>query len=502
MGAPRNVYTINYFPINNSGFSMWSSYDGVQYQADMDMAKNLGFNTIRVILAATNGVFDWPSPTGGELANLTDFYNRAKTVGIKLHLNLFDWWGLYGKITGSQTWATAILGALPDTTALACIELENETPYASTSSYTGGFDAGWTTSQPSTVGPTALGWAQLMIPYLRSAAPGVPIVTSNTNGTPDISALFSTVNGTSAAPDWYEWHCYVNPGAPYQAMQAIINVIGDPENLYIGEVGATTTPTGTQGTLQAQQAQSDYIQTVRWACSQLNLPEPSPWILFDLNSSTQFSGGQTFGLFDTSGNAKISATMYQALPPGSTVPAIGINGSMQGNQPDTNGNALPNRWILYKGNSGTQPIDSAIDTNTIYDNNPTLQLTGSGSTSGSDNPPALQSSPSTWPLISPGQSYTFSCALKATGSYGSPSLQISWYSSAGTYLASANGTTLTLTSSFVIYSVNGTAPVSAAYALLFVRVGYNAGSIWVGGATWVGANGRLISHGNQWYRQT
>src|SRR5580658_6723692 len=100
MPAPTNQYAVNYYPINNAGYEMWSSYNGAQYQSDMQKAKDLGFNTIRVFLAAAAGVFNFSPPTAAELANLADFYRRSKTVGIKLHLTLFDYWGMYGHISG------------------------------------------------------------------------------------------------------------------------------------------------------------------------------------------------------------------------------------------------------------------------------------------------------------------------------------------------------------------------------------------------------------------
>jgi hypothetical protein len=89
MPVPASQYSVNYFPINNGGYEMWSSYDGQQYQADMKVAKSLGFNTLRVILAAKNGYFDFSALTAAELVQLTDFYSRAKSTGIALHLTLF-----------------------------------------------------------------------------------------------------------------------------------------------------------------------------------------------------------------------------------------------------------------------------------------------------------------------------------------------------------------------------------------------------------------------------
>lgn len=143
MSAPTSQHTVNYYPVNNGGYQMWSTYNGAQYQADMQTAKDLGFNTMRVFLAAYPGIFDFVTPTAAELANLTDFYKRAVTVGIKLHLTLFGFWGDYGCISGSKTWIAAVLGALPDTTNIAAIEIQNETRYALTTAYTGTFDAGW-----------------------------------------------------------------------------------------------------------------------------------------------------------------------------------------------------------------------------------------------------------------------------------------------------------------------------------------------------------------------
>jgi hypothetical protein len=501
MPAPYDLYAVNYFPATPSGFDMWLSYNGPQYQADMALAKALGFNCLRVSLAARPGAFSFPSPARAELANLTDFCNRAAAVGIKLKFCLYDMWPYLGLVGGSQTWADAIIGALPNLADIPVIELKNEMKFASTATYHGAFDGGWPRRTPryTEFGQICLVWASQIMPYIRSIAPGVPVTVSVTNGTADLTALHSAVDGTAAAPDWYEWHCYhaTNAQLVYPALQAAIAVVGDPAMLFIGETGCTTIPaaapgaTGTvQGALAAQQIQSDYLQTVRWACQELGLPEPSPWILYDLLPSTEFPSGQAFGLHDTSGNPYLSARMYQAYPPGSRVPAVDLNGAMLGTQPDNLGNALPARWFAYKGNDGRQPLTIQMDASTVYQGAPSVLLTGSGATSGSQNPPMLGACPLT-PVIRPGQSYTFGCALKAAGSYGarsSPGLAIAWYDAKGTYLSTTNGPALSLASSFARFTVTGAAPPRAAYARLFVKCGYNAGRIWVAGATWAAAS--------------
>lgn len=495
MPAPVRQYAINYFPVSNGGYQMWSSYDGRRYQSDMQIAQSLGFNTIRVILAARDGSFTFSTPSAAELAHLTDLYSRSKSVGVTLHLTLFDYWSSYGLVEGSRAWTRAVLGALPDVENIAVIEIQNEARYASIRSYRSGFDSGWPPGMPqfNKVGRVAVVWVKEMTQYIRSSTPGVPVTASCSHGMADLLAYTAAVRNTLSAPDWFDWHCYArSPGLVHSALQNVIEMVGDPGMLYIGETGLPSSPSGAQGAVQAEQSQSDYLQAVRWACGRLGLPEPSPWILFDLNDSAQFPGGQTFGLFDTIGNAKLSGRMYQAIPPGSVIPTVGLNGDMRGNQLDSHGNVLPIRWALYRGQTGTQPVASVIDTTNNYRGNPTVMLTGSGRTSTGDNPPALESRPCTWPTIAGGRRYTFSCVLMAAAAYGSsgsPSLQISWYDSANRYISSDNGAAVALTSSFARHSISGIAPAGSAYVRLFVRVGYNEGRIWVGDATWTGGTG-------------
>jgi hypothetical protein len=511
MPAPSGVYMVNYFPVTNGGYSMWSSYSGFTYQSDMTVARSLGFNCMRIILAARTGVFDFPDPTAAELANLTDFYNRAKAVGMNLHVTLFDHWRDLGLIAGSKKWLAGILSAFPDYSHIQCFELKNEPKFASTDSYTGRFDAGWIQSRPSAAGAAALGWYQYIVPWLRTNAPGVKITVSCTSGYGHLQALISNVNANGNAPDWYEWHCYAGRRAHnvYSALRQIIAVAGGAANLFIGETGlgaSSSEDLTTPRTALLEQQQSDYIQTVRWACQELGLPEPAPWILYDMKECAQRPNGQTCGLLDVNGNAKTAGKMYQAIAPGSAVPPVDINPSLAGPlQADANTppNNLPPRLLVYKGNGGAQPISAQGDNspgNTLGANPWAVLLTGSSATSGTDNPPALEVDPPCWPVLSggagDGQSYTFTVWLKATGDYqgGSayqPSLAISWnrytqlsHGGKTSFISNANGPQLRLTSTYQKFSLTATAPAGVDYARLFVRVGHNAGSIWVGGWTW------------------
>jgi hypothetical protein len=493
-----NLHKIKYFPVVNAGFEMWSSYNGPRYQADMQTAKNLGFNSFHIFLAARPGVFGFPNPTQAELNKLADFYNRSKTVGIKLGITLFDEWASsygknpYGHIVGSQAWAKAVIGALPDLANLSGIEIKNEIKLSTDEAYplSLGFDSGWPSGTPQygQVRQVATVWLRQMIPYIRSIAPGLP-VTASTNGEPttNLAAFVAAVKNTKAAPDWYDWHCYTDnsPGLIYSQLRSAINVVGGAGPLYIGEMGCDSQPTGNQGVLQGQQAEADYVQAARWCCAQLGLPEPAQWILFDMLASAQFPTGNRFGLYNTRGAIKLCGKLYQAIPPGSTVPPIPVNGTMRGgNQPDANGNALPPHWYLFTGNQNDQPITSAIDTINTYQGNPSILLTGSANTLARENPPALATNAITAPIPVPGQTYTWSAYLKASGSYGRPALEVSWYGAYDVYLSSTNGAQLALSRSFTRHSLLTMAPAGAEYARLLVKTPNNAGSIWVANASW------------------
>jgi hypothetical protein len=525
MPAPAGTYMLNYNPVNNPGYSMWeaANYNGATYEADMIIAKNLGFNTLRVNLATIAGVFDFPSPTTAELDNLTDFYNRSKTAGIQLRLCVLNEFGNYGQISHCETWLTAVLGALPDFTNIHSIELQNEAAFASTAAYSGGFDAGWTASQPTATGPVLLGFWQYLAAWMTANYPSLKVTISCTNGSADISALVSNVAASGNAPDWYEWHCYTKRPYDYtifSALQQIQQIVGNG-NLFIGECGSVGgSPSGDNTTSQTtwyEQREADYTQAVRWACQQLGIPEPAPWQLYDTNDNpgAQFPNGTTWGLLNVNGGLKPKGEMYTLLPPGTFVPPVDTNPSMLGSsQLDPNGNPTVNRWTTYLGSSGSQPITTAIDTVNVLNSAPAaMLLTGSGA-SVSPYDAALETDPSCWPPVAfgAGQSYTFSVWLKAAGNYqnGSatyPRLTISWYNfatlgSVETFISSTNGGQLTLTGSYVKYTITSTCPSTASYARLFVEVGQNNGSIWVGGATWAGPAPRLLAYGGYWYRQT
>jgi hypothetical protein len=239
--------------------------------------------------------------------------------------------------------------------------------------------------------------------------------------------------------------------------------------------------------------QSDFIQASRWAAQYLGLPDPGVWMLLDLSASSQFPSGQTYGLYDTTGaTPRKAVSMIQAYPPGSQVPPVTTTGVFAETfLTDTNSNHVPPRIYVYKGNGGAQPIVAALDT--TGDGLQKIKLTGSSATLSTDNQPGLEIDPS-YPLVVPGTEYTVSARMRANGSFGAPSFAIGWYNYLGGYLASSLSPTLHLTSSFDSYSFSAVAPAGAAIAKVFIRVGHNAGNIWVAWLSWTRPAGAGAFH--------
>ena len=486
MTAPSDLYSINWFPTVGGGWQMWTSYDGPRASAGMAAAKRLGFGCIRTALAAKTGAFSVPEPTPAELANLTDFCDRAQFAGVQLHLSLFDMQPNVGYLAASKVWAEAVVSAITDLRVLAVIEIKNELPYAQTMRYTGKFDAGWPAGpRRAEVGRLACAWVVQMIPFIRALAPGVP-VTASATGRPseNLATLVAETKGTEAEPDWYEWHYYDPVGWIGAGLREAIAVAGGPSMLRLGETGYKVAPSGRQGPVQTQQAQADYLQTARWYCAMLGLGEPVPWMLSDLEPCAQFSTGSFYGLLDRSGNPRLAAEMYGRYPPGTSVPPVTLNGNMRGTpQTDLDGNVLPPRWRLYHGESGAQPISATVDTNMLCGGQPSVLLADSTATLASDNQPALEADP-VFLAISSGRRYELSCYLAGAGSCARPSFAIAWYGQQGAWISSSNGPPLTITGSFAPYTLTAAAPPGVLFARLFVRTGGNAGKIWAAGASW------------------
>jgi hypothetical protein len=391
------------------------------------------------------------------------------------------------------------------------------------------------TSVPMTIttGTAGTVWVQQMIPYLRGITSlPLPIscaarhIPTGDAGTLQLSGAYAALHGTSAAPDWYEWHCYTTPqeisssrniagisSIIYDVLSQVISAVGDPSLLFIGETGLNTTPGATghstvpaqMGQVQVWQCQVNYIWGVRWACWQLGLPEPAPWVLYDIIGNAYYAA-QTFGLYTATGHAKPITGHYQQIAPGSDIPGVPMNGNMSGPpQADAAGNLLPPQWTLFQGSSNDQTIAATVDPANPWNGNIPILLTGSA-----DSEPALEwDSSAGFPLLTGqnGHKLTWYVIAKAEGDYGDgvtyPHLTVDFYQfewAGSVFVSSHNGTLLTLTDEYAVYSLVATIPVCD-YARFFFFTGANAGSIWVAAGALNGPLPVLARRGATWYRR-
>jgi hypothetical protein len=331
---------------NGTNITMWSSYSSAAMLSAFELAKTLGFNTVRLSLRLSPSAFAFPSPSGTVLNDLTDACNQAHTAGVKLQLVFYKYWltpsalGNWGMVDGSETWALAVIGAVQASnlvfastveSSTVFIEIMNEVEFANTGTYT--FTNGTTVDAgypgypgpygTQTNGTVALNWAQILIPYARTQSGGLVTCSCVNFGNPggtaaDLSAGFTGLTGTGQ-PDWWEWHSYPAAGsvANFSAnMGAALTAVGNGP-LAIGE-------TGTASSLSGVNAQTEWMQNARYEANQLGLGEPAPWQFFDPSNSTPSSD---YALYNVSGNAKpVVYNLYTAgFPPGDAPPQTGTD---------------------------------------------------------------------------------------------------------------------------------------------------------------------------------
>jgi hypothetical protein len=309
--------------------TMWSAYSSTNTLAGFQLAKARGFNTVRIQIPAVTTAFDFPTPTSPELVNLTDCCTQAASAGVKLHVTLFNHFNTYGKITGAETWVSAIIGAL-NLSQVWCIELTNEIQTVNDPSsegklqYAGAFDAGWPGyptiptygTNANWAGVIAMTWMTLLITYIQTvvAGSGVYVPSASTYSYLDLEDMVAGYAAAGVTVDWYEYHSY--PKNPYSSANALSDLAGaiaavTPAQIHIGEFGVDSDTFG-------QVAQAQWVQIMRNACNQKGLSEPTLWELYD-----QGVAGDNFGAYSEASVEKPLGYLYGVYPPGTPCPPLG-----------------------------------------------------------------------------------------------------------------------------------------------------------------------------------
>ena len=250
------IKEINYYPENDAWTNMWTRFHPTEIDHDFAKIQGLGFNTVRIILQAQTGVFDYPAPTSAEQDELSQVVTLAAQHHLKVHLTLFDGWDQYRDIAGSKQWADAIVKPYAANPRISIIELQNELAFNATGS---------------------LPWAQTMIPYLQHIDGGIP-VTISASGLANMRRLVEALR--SAPPDFYDFHLYEYDGQMYNTLKQVKAMLYGALFL-IGEIGYATYPQSPEGfsdtahnTLAQEAQQEYYYRMVFYATEGLGLPFP------------------------------------------------------------------------------------------------------------------------------------------------------------------------------------------------------------------------------------
>lgn len=455
----KSIKEINYYPENDAWTNMWTRFNPTEINNDFARIHILGFNTVRIILQANTGVFDYPIPTPAEQDKLSQVVTLAAEHHLKVHLTLFDGWGRYTDIVGSKQWAAAIVKPYAADPRVNIIELQNEMTLNATGSLT---------------------WAQTMIPYLQSIDGSIPVTISE-SGLARMQRLVSALRSTP--PDFYDVHLYAYNGQIYQTLKQVKALIhGAP--LLLGETGYSTypqNPAGFSGTAQnavAQEAQQEYYYRMAfYATKRLHLPFPAPWIFSDFSSAAFPHPPQPatimqayFGLFHIDGSKKTAADTIASLLAGNPIETSFNNGFEQGD-----GQGLPTLWRISQNTSLGFTANFAQDTTVAHSGKASARI--SQSTTSLHGTASFFLNPIQY--VTPGQTYSVSVWAKGLNATGRNYLSIVWFDAAGRSLSeNASPGFLHGTYNWLQRTLIARAPALAAGMEIHLNSQGNTGTVW------------------------
>jgi hypothetical protein len=455
MTALRTLKVINYFPAHSSWAYMWEDFQPAVIEVDMARIAALHATAVRIIVSIP--AFGFPDPHAADLAELSQVIQMARQHGLRVQLTLFDSFGAWADIGGSEEWVDAVLGPYAADPEIALIELHNEIDPAS---------------------PPEMAWSRRLLPYVEKLAGGVPVTISVT-GNPGNLAYLRRELGT-AEPDIWDYHYYGVAGGAY-ATFAAARAIAAPEPLFIGEFGFSTWPgnAATVPGLPSSQQDLDiyqayYYAAVEAATKALGLPPAAPWTLNDFSGTgtpPQPTPAQYFyGLYRLNGSAKPAAAVLSQFFGTGQVDTYFNQDFTQ--LADPGDRALAALWQLYQPGGGTFGADPA----TAYAGGGSARLSGTAASC-----PAYTAAPPDG-FASPGQSVSVAAYVRGADAAGSNGLAIVWMTSAGTPVNYGHPSSVAFlnngTSNWTKLQVISTAPPGAAYAQIDLFSCSNTGTVW------------------------
>ncbi len=409
------IKELNYYPENDAWTNMWTRFHPTEIATDFANIQEVGFNTVRIILQADPGVFDYPVPTSAEQQKLAQVVTLAASHYLKVHLTLFDDWHQYTDIAGSKQWADAIVKPYAADPRISLIEIQN---------------------QMDLLAKGSLKWAQTMIPYVQRIDGAIPVTISE-SGLSHMQRLVQALCKTP--PDVYEFHDYEYDGQIYQTLQHVKALLhGAP--LLVGETGYSTYPpsspgfSGTAHNTLAQEAQQEYYYRMFvFAIKGVGLPFPAPWIYSDFSltafphhpqPATLFEA--YFGLFRLDGSQKPAAQTIASLLAGYRVETSFNNGFEQGD-----GQGLPTLWRIAQNAAQGVTADFAQDTTVAHSGYASAKI--SHSTASPHGTASFFLNPIQY--VIPGRTYTVSVWAKGLHTTGRNYLSLAWFDVTGNLVA-------------------------------------------------------------------
>ncbi len=456
-----DIKEINYYPENAAWTKMWTGFSPTEIDHDFAEIQGLGFNTVRIILQADSGVFDYPVPTPAEQNKLSQVIAFAAGHHLKVHLTLFDGWDDYKDIVGSRQWADAIVKPYAADPRISILELQNEM---------------------SLYVPGSIAWAQTMIPYLQHIGSGIPVTISE-SGFGRMQRLVTALRFTP--PDFYDFHLYEYDGQVYNTLKQVKAMLqGAP--FLIGEIGYSTYPQSYGGfsdtahnTVAQEAQQAYYYRMVFYATKGLGLPSPAPWTFSDFSmeafpGTPQLAtlGEAYFGLFRRDGSEKPAAATIASLLADNPMVTSFNNGFEQ-----SDGHGMPTLWRMAQNASLGYTANIAWDTTVAHSGKASVRI--SHSTTSKHGTAGLFINPIQY--VIPGQTYSVSAWAKGLHSTGSDYLSIVWVDVYGHVIAEADSLSFpTGTYDWQPRTLTATAPAQATAMEIHLNSRGNTGTVWFG----------------------
>ena len=440
LAAVKAAKQINYYPSAGAWSKMWTAFDAEAIDADLATAEALGADSVRAIVFPS--MFGYPTPTPEYTGKLAQFVSLAAAHGMTVKLTLFDWWNGYSDITGSSSWATALLTPYRYDRRIISVGLQNEL---------------------DTDNSAAIAWAKRLVPVLREAAPAIP-VTIPVSGADGAAGMARIKTAMGAAPlDYYDFHFYGNSERALSIIRQAQATVA-PAPMVIGETGVSTL-SNTEG------EQAAYLARVFQAADVAGVRSVAPWTLNDFtvgaipdSAVARIPAQFHFGLYRTDGTAKPAAAVVKAAWTGGAYPSDLMDLGFENPAGQT-------PWRPYLPELGVATKTQGIARTGKW----SVRLANTGkSASGS---PSYRLSPIT--PVQAGQRWHTEVWARGNAATGTTQIALSWFDANDKWLGGASSASLAPgTTGWTKLTVDSTAPTGAASVQVHLKSGANTGTVW------------------------